>query len=118
MHYTFEDTKNSSSTDLMRASADEWVECLERAKEYALSQDEDSAYDHDGGYRDMSSTVSSPSGTLAGRGNGNYEGYGLSDRHARSHLSKSQASLEDPSPAPKRNRFSKRQSRNGLDSAF
>lgn len=110
-HYTFEDTKNSSSTDLARASAEEWVECLDRAKEYALSQDTDAAYEADSAYRDISS-ASSPSGTLA------LDSYAPSERPGRSHLSKSQGSLEDPSPAPKRNRFSKRQSRNGLDSAF
>jgi 3-phosphoinositide dependent protein kinase-1 len=118
LHYTFEDAKNSSSTDLGRASAEEWTECLDRAKEYALSQDSDVAYEADAGYRDMSSAMSSPSSTLAGRGNNNYESYAPSERPGRSHLSKSQGSLEDPSPAPKRNRFSKRQSRNGLDSAF
>lgn len=73
------------------------------------------SYGGDNGFADMSSTVSSPASTLGGRGT--YpEGFGVSDRQGRNHLSKSQASLEDP--APKRNRFSKRQSRNGLGSAF
>jgi len=116
-HYTFEDNKNSSSTDLGRASAEEWAECLERAKEYALTQDVNTSYNNDGEIGDMS-TVSSPANTLQGRSTNNFENYGSSDRSGRSHLSKSQASLEDPTPAPKRNRFSKRQSRSGLDSAF
>ena len=76
-----------------------------------MSQNMASSYAGDNGFGDMTSSVSSPSSTLGGRGN--YpEGYG----QGRSHLSKSQGSFEDP--APKRNRFSKRQSRNGLGSAF
>lgn len=117
-HYTFEDTKNSTSSDDKRASAEEWIECVERARDFAASQNMASSYHSENGFRDMSSAMSSPSSTLGARGNGGHEVFGTSDRSGRSHLSKSQASLEDPSPAPKRNRFSKRQSRNGLDSAF
>jgi 3-phosphoinositide dependent protein kinase-1 len=53
---------------------------------------------------------------LVGRGNGS-DGFSTSDRSARGHLTKGQASVDDPTPA-KRNRFSKRQSRNGLGPAF
>lgn len=113
-HYVFEDTKNTTSSDDKRASADEWIECIERAREYAASQSINTSYHSEAGF-DMGSAMSSPSGTLAGaRNNGNHE----TDRYARSHLSKSQVSLEESSPAPRRNRFSKRQSKNGLDSNF
>ncbi|KAF4125949.1 3-phosphoinositide dependent protein kinase-1 [Geosmithia morbida] len=118
-HYTFEDTKNSSSVDEQRASADEWVECLERACDYATSQNMNPSYNGENGFGDMTSAMSSPSSsTLGGRGNGGHEVFGVSDRYGRGHMGKSQVSLDDPSPAPKRNRFSKRQSRNGLESAF
>lgn len=71
----------------------------------------------DSSFGDMSSTArSSPASTLAGGPSGYPDGYSISDRSGRAQLSKSQASLEDP--APKRNRFSKRQSRNGLGPAF
>ena len=99
-----------------RASSAEWIESLERARDMALSQNMASSYSNDVGFGDMSS--SSPSTTIDGRGNPHYDSYGAVERTGRNHLSKSQASLEDPTVAPKRNRFSKRQSRNGLDSAF
>lgn len=81
----------------------------------ALSQNMASQYGGDNGFAEMSSQVPSPASTIGG-GRGNYsEGYGM-DRQGRNHLSKNQGGSEDP--APKRNRFSKRQSRNGLGSAF
>lgn len=43
-------------------------------------------------------------------------GYSVSDRSGRNQLSKSQGSLEEVNV--KRNRFSKRQSKNGLGAAF
>ncbi|KAF7558369.1 hypothetical protein G7046_g5777 [Stylonectria norvegica] len=115
-HYTFEEPKSSTPPPEGGSTvAAEWIECLERARDMAMSQNMPASYNGDNGFTDMSSSVSSPASTLGGRAN--YpEGFGVSDRHGRNHLSKSQASLEDP--APKRNRFSKRQSRNGLGSAF
>lgn len=65
----------------------------------------------------MSSTMSSPASTFAGAGNYPTADYGISDRSHRNHLSKSQASLDDMSTT-KRHRFSKRQSKQGLGSAF
>ena len=96
---------------------EDWIESLERARDLAISQNVAAAgsYGSDNGFGDMSSSVSSPASTLGGRVS--YpEGFGISDRSGRSHLSKSQASLEDSTT--KRNRFSKRQSKNGLGSAF
>jgi 3-phosphoinositide dependent protein kinase-1 len=98
---------------------EDWIESLERARDLAISQNAAAAaagsYGSDNGFGDMSSAVSSPASTLGGRVS--YpEGFGISDRSGRNHLSKSQASLEES--ASKRNRFSKRQSKNGLGSAF
>ncbi|CAG8956807.1 hypothetical protein HYFRA_00011196 [Hymenoscyphus fraxineus] len=118
-HYTFEDTKTSVAPgDPSKSSAQEWIESLERAKDIALSQNMTGSYTTDTGF-DMSSSVSSPSSTL--HGSSVYpEGFGVTDRSGRNHLSKSQASLggygDDPyeKATQKRHRFSKRQSKNGL----
>ena len=116
MHYTFEEPKGfSPSLDSGRPTAEDWIESLEQAKDMAISQNLASSYSSDNGFGDMSSSVSSPSNTLGGKGV--YpEGFSISDRSERHHLSKSQASLEESSA--KRNRFSKRQSKQGLGSAF
>ncbi|UKZ92501.1 uncharacterized protein TrAFT101_007454 [Trichoderma asperellum] len=111
-HFTFEETKSSSSSGGDLAFAEEWIESLERARDMALSQ----TLTADSAFGEISSTVSTPSSTLVGRGNGS-DGFSASDRSARGHLTKGQANVEDPTPA-KRNRFSKRQSRNGLGPAF
>lgn len=113
-HYTFEEAKSASPPPEGGSAAADWVECLERARDMALSQSMATNYGGDNGFADMSSQVSSPSSTLGGRGNYS-EGFGMGGQ-GRNHLSKNQASGEDP--APKRNRFSKRQSRNGLGPAF
>ncbi|KAL7785130.1 serine/threonine protein kinase, AGC family [Trichoderma ceciliae] len=111
-HFTFEETKASSGSGSDHASAEEWVESLERARDMAMSQTVTS----DAAFGEISSTVSTPSSTLGGRGNVS-DGFSANDRSVRGHLSKGQANIEDPTPS-KRNRFSKRQSRNGLGPAF
>ncbi|KAI5456274.1 kinase-like domain-containing protein [Mariannaea sp. PMI_226] len=117
-HYTFEEPKSQSPSppsEGTTSAAAEWIECLERARDIAMSQSMPTNYGGDNGFADMSSTMSSPASTLGGRA-GLSDGFGVSDRQGRNHLSKTQGGVEDP--APKRNRFSKRQSRSGLGSAF
>ncbi|KAL1873088.1 hypothetical protein VTK73DRAFT_1140 [Phialemonium thermophilum] len=114
VHYTFEQPK-SASNDAGSFSADEWIESLEKAKDLALSQSVVGSYGSDNGFGDMSSAMSSPASTLGGRANFP-EGFSISDRSGRNQLSKSQGSLEEVNV--KRNRFSKRQSKNGLGAAF
>ena len=98
-----------------QTSADEWIDSLQRAKDYAISQNPTGSYSSDNAFGEMSSSFSSPSSTLDKRVP--YpEGFSISDRSGRNHLSKSQASLEESSS--KKNRFSKRQSKNGLGPAF
>lgn len=80
----------------------------------AVSQNVAGSYSSDNGFGDMPSSMSSPASTFGGN-IGYSEGFGISDRSQR-HLSKSQISLEEPTT--KRNRFSKRQSKQGLGSAF
>lgn len=114
MHYTFEEPK-SSQNEAAKFSVDDWIESLERAKEMAISQNLTGSYGSDAGFGDMSSSMSSPASTMGGRANLS-EGFSISDRSGRNQLSKSQASLEETNV--KRNRFSKRQSKNGLGAAF
>ncbi|KAI1084384.1 kinase-like protein [Whalleya microplaca] len=111
VHYTFEDAKPPSSLDPPRPSAEDWLECLQQAKDIALSVNRSGSYASDNGFGEMSSSMSSPASTFGP------ESYSVNDRSHRNHLSKSQASLED-SASTKRNRFSKRQSKQGLGSAF
>ncbi|KAK8094400.1 hypothetical protein PG997_001085 [Apiospora hydei] len=111
MHYTFEEPKAANSLDSSRPTADDWIENLEQARDMAASNNGDN------GFGDMSSSMSSPASTFGGTGALNSEGFGISDRSHRNHLSKSQLSLEDTTTS-KRNRFSKRQSKQGLGPAF
>ncbi|KAK8006528.1 AGC/PDK1 protein kinase [Apiospora marii] len=111
MHYTFEEPKAANSLDSSRPTADDWIENLEQARDMAVSLNHTNS---DNGFGDMSSSMSS---TFGGTGALNSEGFGISDRSHRNHLSKSQLSLEDTTTS-KRNRFSKRQSKQGLGPAF
>ncbi|KAG6125948.1 hypothetical protein E4U46_008364 [Claviceps purpurea] len=113
-HYTFEDTKSSLTTSSGKASADEWVECLAKAKNLALSHINITNTD-DSAFAEIPSAVSSPSCTSAGRAHFTDLQSGQ-ERSGRNHLSKSQPGHDEPTA--KRNRFSKRQSRNGLGPAF
>ncbi|KAI1780240.1 kinase-like protein [Hypoxylon cercidicola] len=111
VHYTFEDVKPPSSLELSRPTADDWLETLQQARDFAVSLNLSRSYTSDNAFGEMSSSMSSPASTFGP------EGYGMNDRSQRNHLSKSQASLEDTA-STKRNRFSKRQSKQGLGSAF
>ncbi|KAL2167959.1 hypothetical protein VTG60DRAFT_598 [Thermothelomyces hinnuleus] len=117
IHYTFEEPKSSQQNSDAKFSVDDWIESLERAKDLAISQNLIGTYNSDNGFGDMSSSMSSPASTMGG-GLASYSegGYSVSDRSGRNQLSKSQGSLEEVNV--KRNRFSKRQSKNGLGAAF
>jgi 3-phosphoinositide dependent protein kinase-1 len=80
-----------------------------------MSQNMLGSYSSDNNFAEMSSSVSSPTSTLGG-GNAYPEGMGVTDRNGRKNLTKSQASLQED--APKRHRFSKRQSKSGLAAVF
>lgn len=111
IHYTFEDVKPPASLEAPRPTADDWLESLQQARDIAISSNRSRSYTSDNAFGEMSSSMSSPASTFGP------EGYNINDRSHRNHLSKSQASLEDAANA-KRNRFSKRQSKQGLGSAF
>jgi 3-phosphoinositide dependent protein kinase-1 len=95
-------------------SVSDWIESLERAKDLALSQNSLGSYGNESAF---GSSMSSPASTLGGR-SAFPEGFSVSDRSQRNQLSKSQASLDREEPPVRRNRFSKRQSKNGLGAAF
>ncbi|KAL2159765.1 hypothetical protein VTH06DRAFT_1898 [Thermothelomyces fergusii] len=121
IHYTFEEPKSSQQSSDAKFSVDDWIEALERAKDLAISQNLVGTYNNDNGFGDMSSSMSSPASTMGGglasyNEGGGGGGYSVSDRSGRNQLSKSQGSLEEVNV--KRNRFSKRQSKNGLGAAF
>ncbi|KAI1097566.1 kinase-like protein [Jackrogersella minutella] len=111
IHYTFEDVKPPSSLEPPRPGAEDWLESLQQARDFAVSLNLSRSYTSDNAFGEMSSSMSSPASTFGP------EGYNINDRSHRNHLSKSQASLEDTATT-KRNRFSKRQSKQGLGSAF
>ncbi|ERT00121.1 AGC/PDK1 protein kinase [Sporothrix schenckii ATCC 58251] len=101
-HYVFEEPKQGSLDGGM-AAVEDWIESLERAKDLALSQNILASYRSEE-FGDMSSSMSSPASTLGGRMN---------------HPGRSQSNGDDTIISErKRNRFSKRQSKNGLGAQF
>ncbi|KAI0428196.1 kinase-like domain-containing protein [Xylaria sp. FL1042] len=110
-HWTFEDIKAPSSLDPSGPTPDDWIETLQQAKDIAVSMNMSGSYASDNAFGEISSSMSSPASTFGP------EGYNVNDRSHRNPLTRSQASLEDTANT-KRNRFSKRQSKQGLGSAF
>ncbi|KKA27477.1 hypothetical protein TD95_001968 [Thielaviopsis punctulata] len=118
VHYSFEEPKTPSPDNKI---ANEWIDTLDRAKELALSQASYTGYADNG----MSENRPvSPASTLGGQ-NSYAENFGPSSgsggggggsSSGRGHLSKNQPGSDESTA--KRNRFSKRQSKSGLGSAF
>lgn len=108
-HYAFEDVKGVTP-ESGAASADEWVESLDRAKDIAMSR-EILLGGSEKDFSDLSSPVPSPSNSMAGRSTGRVNS---GDRQPRNHLTKK----DGDEGSSRKNIFSKRQSRNGLGSAF
>ncbi|KAL1889192.1 serine/threonine protein kinase [Sporothrix stenoceras] len=100
-HYAFEEPKGALDGGM--AAVEDWIDSLERAKDLAQSQNILSSYRSEE-FGDMSSSMSSPASTLGGRMN---------------HSGRSQSNGDDTIISErKRNRFSKRQSKNGLGAQF
>ncbi|KAI1178241.1 kinase-like domain-containing protein [Nemania sp. FL0916] len=110
-HWTFEEVKTPSSLDPPGPTPDDWIETLQQAKDIAVSMNMSGSYASDNGFAEVSSSMSSPASTFGP------ESYNVNDRTHRNPLTRSQASLEE-APTTKRNRFSKRQSKQGLGPAF
>ncbi|CAK7241934.1 MAG: serine/threonine protein kinase [Sporothrix thermara] len=101
-HYVFEEPKQGGMEGGM-AAVEDWIESLERAKDLAQSQNILASYRGEE-FGDISSSMSSPASTIGGRMN---------------HSGKSQNNGDDTIISErKRNRFSKRQSKNGLGAQF
>ncbi|CAK7272752.1 serine/threonine protein kinase [Sporothrix epigloea] len=102
MHYVFEEPKQGGTEGGM-AAIEDWIDSLERAKDLALSQNILASYRSEE-FGDMSSSMSSPASTLGGRMHPSGKTQSNGDETMISER--------------KRNRFSKRQSKNGLGAQF
>lgn len=96
--YVFEDPKSTTSDpDGSKYSTQEWLDSIEQAKDYAMSQ---SLANADSNFSDLNSALPSPAATLDGV-----------DIPTARHLRKDQGDTES---VKGRKRFSKRHSKNGL----
>jgi len=110
-HYTFEDPKSASSDgSATSASAQEWLDSIEAAREMALSQSVTSSYTGDDEFRELQS---GPSSSSRGLDLDSPVPPGSSGRHT---LHKYSTASEDSFMG--RKRFSKRQSKSGLAAVF
>ncbi|KAF2874515.1 kinase-like domain-containing protein [Massariosphaeria phaeospora] len=105
--YVFEDPKSTTSDpDGSKYSSQEWIDRVEQARDYALSQDMANSYPGDSALNDLNSSLPSPTSTLGGESALD----GVNIPTAR-HLRKDQG---DTDSIKGRKRFSKRHSKNGL----
>ncbi|KAI0142588.1 putative 3-phosphoinositide dependent protein kinase-1 [Hypoxylon sp. NC0597] len=82
IHYTFEDVKPPSSFEPPRPTAEDWLETLQQARDFAVSLNLSRSYTSDNAFEGMSSSMSSPASTFGP------DGYNINDRSHRNHLSK------------------------------
>jgi len=114
-HLVFEDPKaTTSDPDGSMYSAREWLDAINRAKDFAISQSLTNSYSGDSTFNDLSSTLSSPSSTLGGDGALDTVST-LASRHLRKDPSSDRG---DGDSLKGRKRFSKRHSKNGLAAVF
>ncbi|KAH8725177.1 kinase-like domain-containing protein [Phaeosphaeriaceae sp. PMI808] len=103
----FEDPKSTTSDpDGSKYSTQEWLDSIENAREYALSQSMASSYSGDAALNELDSRLPSPTSTIGG--DSALEGVNIpTARHLRKDHS-------DADSMKGRKRFSKRHSKNGL----
>ena len=114
-HYSFEDPKSAGSDGLATsASAQEWIDTIEKARELALSQNLTASYSGDDALKDLSSGPSSSTRGLDLDSPGPMETESMSSgRHMlQKHIPNNDDSFMG------RKRFSKRQSKSGLAAVF
>ncbi|KAL5440063.1 hypothetical protein PMIN06_009752 [Paraphaeosphaeria minitans] len=105
--YVFEDPKSTTSDpNGSKFYTQEWLDSIEQARDYAISQSMTNSYSGDSTLNDLNSALSSPSSTLGG--DSALEGVNIP---ATRMLRKEQA---DSDSLKGRKRFSKRHSKNGL----
>lgn len=91
-------------------TAQEWVEAIERAKDFVISQSLQNSYSGDSTLNDLSSQLSSPTSTL-GR-DADFDGVNIPSARLRKGEHGDNESIKG------RKRFSKRHSKNGLAAVF
>ena len=110
-HLLFEDPKATpSDPDGSMYGAQEWMDAIERAREFAISQSMANSYSGDSAFNDLGSTLSSPTSTLGG--DNTLDGVNIPTARLRKGEMGDQESLKG------RKRFSKRHSKNGLAAVF
>ncbi|QDS67948.1 hypothetical protein FKW77_008894 [Venturia effusa] len=109
-HLLFEDPKAvTSDPDGSMYAAREWIDTIERAKDFAIGQSLTNSYPGDSSFNDLGSTLSSPTSTI-----GNNEALEGVNIPATGRLRKG----DDGESIKGRKRFSKRHSKNGLAAVF
>jgi 3-phosphoinositide dependent protein kinase-1 len=110
-HLLFEDPKATPiDPDGSLYGAQEWMDAIERAREFAISQSIANSYSGDSAFNDLGSTLSSPTSTLGG--DNTLDGVNIPTARLRKGEMGDQESLKG------RKRFSKRNSKNGLAAVF
>jgi 3-phosphoinositide dependent protein kinase-1 len=105
--FVFEDPKSTTSDpDGSKYSSQEWIDSIDNAREYALSQSMASSYTGDSALNELGSSMSSPTSTLGG--DSALDGVNIPTAR---HLRKDHGDAESMKG---RKRFSKRHSKNGL----
>ena len=105
--YVFEDPKSTTSDpNGSKFYTQEWLDSIEQARDYAISQSMTNSYTGDPALNDLNSALSSPTSTLGG--DSALEGVNIPTTRM---LRKEQA---DSDSLKGRKRFSKRHSKNGL----
>ncbi|KAF2690206.1 kinase-like protein [Lentithecium fluviatile CBS 122367] len=105
--YVFEDPKSTTSDpNGSKYYTQEWLDSIEQARDYALSQNITNSYSGDSTLNDLNSSLSSPTSTLGG--DSALDGVNIPTAR---HLRKDQG---DSDSLKGRKRFSKRHSKNGL----
>ena len=105
-HFAFEDPKSASSDgSATSASAQEWLDAIERAREMAASQSISHSYNGEDAFKELQSGPSSSS-----------RGLDLDSLESRNTLQKPHNPDSDSFMG--RKRFSKRQSKSGLSAVF
>ncbi|KAK7509668.1 3-phosphoinositide-dependent protein kinase [Phyllosticta citriasiana] len=111
-HLIFEDPKIiGSDAEGTKYMAQEWLDALEQARDFANSQSMATSYSGDSAFNELSSTISSPASTLGGESA--LDGVNIpASRHLRKDHSGDNESVKG------RKRFSRRHSKNGLAAVF
>lgn len=99
----------ASDPDGSMYAAREWIDSIERAKDFAIGQSLTNTYSGDSTFNELSSTLSSPTSTL-----GNNEALEGVNIPTTGRLRKG----DDGESIKGRKRFSKRHSKNGLAAVF